>query len=721
MKRFVTAIFLFAFVVPASQAHDAGPVTLIAGATRMEISSQGFRFGFTRGASVVAAPHVGGGILVDGAPLAQVTSGACSATHCEFTAKTASGDPVKIAVNLAEDDCSVTVTPAKPASIILRTAGIAPVYGFSDMIDGEKHYDTDLTGIVNNHLITGKGFGRLASDFAIFPRRGMAEVLLWPKVKVVHFTAAENALGAADANEPITTHYFFGSMHTVYAAFVRVRRQAGYPIFLPKYKMFGVGWEAFGALGWRTNQQTVQENVDRYLSLGYPLQWIVIGSGHWPAEPESMHETTSFGLWDKVRYPTPRTLLQHFHDEHLQILLGLRITFITTGPFAEEGVRNHYFLEENSKAKVFKVGWPLLPCYLLNAQSPAAVDWYMGLVKKWTTYGVDGFKEDFYGYGDYDLRDDKLNPISDRMMAQGLDLIERNGYLASDGDIQRINDFNYDQDQDRGPVNAMEFAYSGLPLVYPDIIGGCFAEDRFNIHETERMDIYMMRNAQWAALHPSLSVGEPPWEFKNADVAKVMLKATQLHERLHAYIYSQAVRFFHDGYPWTMTPLPVAYPEEPGVYGRENNRTRGYEWMIGDALLATPLYGNDYDSATARDIYLPHGAWIDYETGERFLGPTLLKNHSIPAEKTPLFVGGTGIVVELENEAPVARVYPIDKTAHTEFWSSDGKTRSEIRLHVSDWSKLTVTDVTAHRTVEWTKVRFAAQFPLVPGHSYSVE
>ena len=669
----------------------------------------------------MAVPHACGGILVDGAPLAQVTSGACSATHCEFIAKTALGDPVKIAVNLVEDDCSVTVTPAKPASIILRTAGIAPVYGFSDMVDEEKHYDTDLTGIVNYHLITGKGFGRMASDFAIFPRQGMAEVLLWPKVKIVHFTAAENALGAADVDESMTMHYFFGSTHTVYAAFAHARRQAGYSIFLPKYKMFGVGWEAFGALGWRTNQQTVRENIDRYLSSGYPLQWIVIGSGHWPAEPASMHETTSFGLWDKVRYPTPKPFLQHFHDEHLDILLGLRITFITTGPFAEEGVRNHYFIEENGKAKVFKAGWPLLPCYLLNAQSSAAVDWYIGLVEKWTTYGVDGFKEDFYSYGDYDLRDDKLNPISNRMMAQGLYLIERNGYLASDGDIQRINDFNYDQDQDRGPVNAMEFAYSGLPLVYPDIIGGCFAEDRFNIHETERMDIYMMRNAQWAALHPSLSVGKPSWEFKNTDVGKVMLKATQLHERLHAYIYSQAVRFFHDGYPWTMTPLPIAFPEEPGAYGRENNRTRGYEWMIGDALLATPLYGNDYDSATARDIYLPRGAWIDYETGERFQGPTLTKNHTIPAEKTPMFAGGTGIVVELENKAPAVRVYPIDKTAHTEFWSSDGKTRSEIRLHASDWNKLKVTDVTVHRTVTWTMVRFAVQFPLLPGHSYSVE
>ena len=38
----------------------------------------------------------------------------------------------------------------------------------------------------------------------------------------------------------------------------------------------------------------------------------------------------------------------------------------------------------------------------------------------------------------------------------------------------------------------------------------------------------------------------------------VMLQAAKNHERLHPYIYSQAVRFAHDGFPWTMTPLLIA-------------------------------------------------------------------------------------------------------------------------------------------------------------------
>ncbi len=706
----------------AAQQPPQPLATLRAGDTRIVISADGFRFGFDHASTHVAEPHPVSGIEVGGAPVAHVSVKHCAPASCTFSAATVAGSPVRITVDLEPDHCALSVAPSTPGqSIVIRTAGISPAFGLGDRAAAAHRDDTDLTGLIDNHLISGFEFTRLASNFVLFPRQGMGEVLPWPEVKIVRITGDENAEGVASAATQVVMHYFFGTPRQIYAAFARVRRQSGYPILMPKYEMFGVGWEAFGALAWDTNQHTVQDSVDRYLALGYPLKWIVIGSGFWPAHPDDMHETTSFGLWDSVRYPTPRPFLQHFHDEHLKVLLGLRITFITTGPFAAEGVRNHYFLEENGQPRVFKTGWPTLPCYLLNSQSAKAVDWYLGLVAKWKDFGVDGFKEDFYGFGKYDLRDDKVDPINKRLMVLGYDLIERNGYLASNGDLQRINDFNYDQDQDRGPVNALALAYSGLPLVYPDIVGGTFGERHFDLKETPPMDLYMMRNAQWAALHPSMSMGEPPRSFNDAEVGKVMLKAAETHERLHPYIYSQAVRFIHDGYPWTMAPLPVAFPNDLQVYRRENKTVRGYEWMIGDALLATPLYGNDYASAATRDIYLPRGIWFDYETGERFQGPTLLKAHPIPVEKTPLFVGGTGIVIEQDSGTLVARIYPVDPNAHTEFWGPDGVSRSMIDLHVRNWRHIAVIDTTARRSVPTIERRNATQFSLIPGHSYHVE
>ncbi|MCP5115115.1 MAG: hypothetical protein GY953_30150, partial [bacterium] len=399
---------------------------------------------------------------------------------------------------------------------------------------------------------------------------------------------------------------------------------------------------------------------------------------------------------------------------------GLRISFIVGGPFSAEGVEKGYFLKENGEAKIFEINWPKSPCYLLDAHNPEAVRWYLGLVRKWTDYGVDGFKEDLYGYHKYRLRDDKIDPVNAAQMRAGQYVMGRNAYIGSPADLHRIDDFNHNQNQDRGPINSAAIAYSGFPLVYPDIVGGTFAQRLFNITPTPRLRTYIMRNAQWASVHPSMSMGQPPWTFDDPKVEQVILKAAQLHDRLHPYFYSQAVRWHRDGYPWPFAPLPVAFPDDPRVHGRENATVRGYQWMIGDALLAVPLYGDDYETAQSRDIYLPAGNWMDYDTGDEYEGPQLLKSFLLPAGKTPLFVGGAGIVIERRGEALVCRVYPVADRAETMFWHRDAKTASRIRVEVADWDAPKVSEAATGREVEAQRHHYAWEFPLEGGTDYEV-
>jgi hypothetical protein len=184
---------------------------------------------------------------------------------------------------------------------------------------------------------------------------------------------------------------------------------------------------------------------------------------------------------------------------------------------------------------------------------------------------VDGFKEDIYGYGKYSLRDDKLNPVNEALKKKGYLIMLRNNYLGSAGSMHRIEDFNYDQDQDRGAINTMIYPYCGLPFSYTDIIGGLFGGMDFDEDVSPRIKNYMMRNAMWASVHPTMAMGKGPWHFKDAQVDSVILKAAKLHDRLHPYIYSQAMRFYHDGFPWSMAPLPLVFSDDPKVHGRENN------------------------------------------------------------------------------------------------------------------------------------------------------
>jgi hypothetical protein len=258
------------------------------------------------------------------------------------------------------------------------------------------------------------------------------------------------------------------------------------------------------------------------------------------------------------------------------------------------------------------------------------------------------------------------------------------------------------QDQDRGPVNSLSLAYSGFPMVYPDIVGGTFGEDNFSTQRTPRMETYMMRNAQWAALHSSMGMGEPPWSF-SPRVAKVMLNAAKLHARIAPYLFNNARRFAEDGYPWTMTPLPIAFPDDPQVYARENATDRGYEWMIGDAMLATPLYGNDYENANVRDIYLPEGQWMDFDTGRIYEGKQMLKSFKLPVEKTPLFIGGSGVTVEEIDGSIRACVYPVAQTATVSLTLPENPMAFHVKVHGLEpgvaWSGVVVTNRSGRKVI----------------------
>lgn len=666
LYRYTRVALAIAALTPF-MAHAQGNIQLSSSGIVFRTETIGTRYSFASGGSVPVAMAAGAGIQVNGSPLT-LSNGHCSSSPCTLHGKTAAGDEATLTIRLEPHHAELIVRPTKEgAEVRFITAGASPAYGLADHAIEQKQfstlankqYNTDVTGFKDDRFLSGQGITRLVSNFILYPKQGFAELLIDPYRKIVHTSTDEIVQGVEHSHGDVRMHYFFGNPHEIYAAYLAARNAAGYHVMMPKYEAFGVGWEAFGALGWDTNQKTDTESIDHYIKDGFPLRWIVVGSGFWPAQPDSMHETTSFGLWDHDKYPDPRGMFQHFKNEGLTSMLGLRITFITTGPYSAEGMQHGYFLKDtDGKAEAFTGGWPKMPYYLLDAHNPEALNWYMGLVKKWQDYGVSGWKEDFYGYGKYPLRDDKVDPTNDRLMAQNQLIIERNGYLSSNGDLHRINDFNYNQDQDRGPVNSLALAYAGFPLVYPDIVGGTFGESHFNTQRTPQMETYMMRNAMWASMHSSMGMGEPPWSFR-PEVANVMRKAAQLHDRISPYLYQYARRFANDGYPWTMTPLPVAFPKDNAVYGHENATDRRYEWLIGEALLAAPLYGNDYATATARDIYLPAGEWMDFETGKIYQGNQTLNAFPMPVDKAPLFVGGTGVTLEKDHNDIFACIYPV--------------------------------------------------------------
>ena len=692
----------------------------------VKVEPEGFRYGlWSTDGSVILPAHSSSGLLLLKEPVVQTTLVRQTNDEAIFSVTNRVGAKAKVTFTFFDHYFKLAVAYDDPqvtkGSILARTGGVAPVYGLADHAGFRRPYSTEITGYKSHYFGAGSDHGeRLVSNFVISPKNGVACINLDPDKKMIAITGTELAQGSYSTEAMPALYYFTGSVKQIYADYLKVRNAEGYKVYKPKYAWFGVGWEAFGALGWHTNHTTVTEDVDHYLDLGFPLRWMVVGSGFWQDQPEYF-ATTSFGYWDKEKYPDPKQFVDHFHKEGLKFILGLRIAFIPHGPFTQEGLDKGYFIKKNGESRLFRLGFPHPQCYFLDANNPAAVQWYVDLCDKWKAYGVDGYKEDLYGYEIRGLPDDKLDPVNAALMDEGVYIMGRNGYVGGPMDISRYNDFNYNQDQDRGPVNGLAFAYSGFPYVYPDIIGGTgLTNKQFGKIEQQRIGTYLMRESIYAALNPSMSFGYGPWNLADPQVLAVCLKAAHLHDRLLPYIYSEALHTYHTGFPYTMTPLPLVYPQDSSTYYRENQKVRGYEWLIGGALLATPLYGNDYAKANSRDIYLPEGKWIGYDDGKVYQGPVELKDFALPVDKTPLFIGGTGWVVEQQDGELYGRVYPTGYEGQVTFYGKEEGVQSVITIN-GFTNKPVVRDNTSGKKVTVRMKRHAWEFAFIPGHDYTIE
>jgi len=624
-----------------------------------------------------------------------------------------------------------------------RTAPMGPAYGLGD--HGRNGQSTNVFGFSNNDITNKGGEERFISTFAIFPAHGFAQVLFEEGKKRVAINASENKLGADGVEAVKGLYYFIGDVKQIYKDYQTVRRAEGYPDYLPKYEFFEVGYEAFGSLGWNTYQSSVMADLQNYLSRGYDLKWAVVGSGFWKGDRSKPNEgsTTSFGIWDdepdpagrndglpNPRYPDVAGFKQFLKDNGLKLFLGLRLNFKAPpedggnhylphdGPFVHEGIANGYFLkDENGNPRKFTVNFPKGNVYLLDTLNEDALEWYVDGVNLW---GVDGFKEDTMMISRL-YQDGLWNRSNARLMEEGYYVMVRNAAYSVPGDILRLEDTAHNFNHDRPVLNALNYAASGAPNVYADIIAGKYMTPPL----TEDQKRYFVRNAMFGALVPAISVGLGPWHLENAEYEAAVKKAVDFHSMYAPYIYSAAVDSYHTGFPYTMTPLPIAFPDDPNTYELANRTTRQYEWMLGPSMLTAPAYGQDYATVTSRDIYLPAGKWIDYETGTVYEGPVVLEDYPLPIDKIPVFIGGKGVIVsrELHGTRLFAEVFPIAKDgSEYKFTYPDGVTTSVIRNDNANWNPdtLVITDVTAEREVEFVydPVKKSFKFELTPGHNY---
>jgi len=124
----------------------------------------------------------------------------------------------------------------------------------------------------------------------------------------------------------------------------------------------------------------------------------------------------------------------------------------------------------------------------------------------------------------------------------------------------------------------------------------------------------------------SRSHGTPPkepWEFSPEFLADYRA-AAEMKYRLMPYVYAQARDASTRGLPMVRA-LFVEFPEDAGAWQVED------EYLFGADMLVAPLLET---GTSGRDVYLPTGRWVDYQTGRAYASGW----HRIAAGPLPVVV-----------------------------------------------------------------------------------
>ncbi|MBQ8989001.1 MAG: alpha-xylosidase [Prevotella sp.] len=117
--------------------------------------------------------------------------------------------------------------------------------------------------------------------------------------------------------------------------------------------------------------------------------------------------------------------------------------------------------------------------------------------------------------------------------------------------------------------------------------------------------------------------GAPPTEpwLISESFTDAFRDCAEMKYKLMPYVYAQAKDCSERGLPMVRA-LFVEFPHDKGAWYVED------EYMYGSQILVAPLM----ESGTEREVYLPRGKWIDYQTGEVYEGGyRTIKAGKIPA------------------------------------------------------------------------------------------
>ncbi|MBN2165191.1 MAG: alpha-xylosidase [Marinilabiliaceae bacterium] len=259
---------------------------------------------------------------------------------------------------------------------------------------------------------------------------------------------------------------------------------------------------------------------------------------------------------------------------------------------------------------------------VLDFSNPATVDWYQEKIGNLLKMGVGAIKVDFgeaapangiyhsgktgyYEHNLYPLRYNKaVADITKQVKGENI-IWARSAWAGSQrfplhwgGDAANTN--NAMHAELRG---GLSFGASGFSFWSHDV-GGFVLKTPADLYQRWLAFGMLTSHSRCHGMPP-----KEPWEY-GEEFTDQFRKTVNLKYELMPYVYAQAKQCTEKGLPMVRA-LFIEFPNDPGSWLIDD------EYLFGSDILVAPLFE---DKISSRDVYLPKGTWIDYQTGQIYEG-----------------------------------------------------------------------------------------------------
>ncbi|WP_420386714.1 TIM-barrel domain-containing protein [Roseivirga sp.] len=330
----------------------------------------------------------------------------------------------------------------------------------------------------------------------------------------------------------------------------------------------------------------------------------------------------------KDRFPDPARMLQEFKDK------GFEISLWQLPYFTPENVLFDELVEKDLVVRDAKGNIPYEDA-VLDFTNPATIDWYQNKIKGLLDLGVAVIKVDFgeaapangiYHNGRTGFYEHNIYPLRyNKAVAEITKEINGDAFIWARSAWAGSQRYPVHWGGDAATSNSamaatlrggLSFGLSGFSFWSHDI-GGFVTAAPENLYS--RWTPFGMLSSHVR------SHGNPPtepWEYSEEFMDGFRL-ADNMRYELMPYIYAQSKHASENGLPMVRA-LFVEYPQDPGSWLIDD------QYLFGSDILVAPLF----EDVTSRDVYLPPGEWIDYQTGKHYEGGW----YKIEAGEIPMIV-----------------------------------------------------------------------------------